>query len=271
MAYIAETKFSKDEILENYINDIYLGQRGQEGIYGIWEASEYYFSAEPRDLSISDMATLAGMISSPNRLNPLRHPDLARQRRNEVLALMLDDGYISQARLPGGDRGEPLHARETFTESNDAPYFVDYVKKELEARYPSAVLNAEGLRIFTTLDVHAQKLAEKAIEQNLIDLETKHPRLKRREETERLEECLLALEPQSGKIRAMAGGRDYQKSQFNRITQSHRQPGSAFKVVTYAAAFDETLERRTREISAHQLYRRYPVYLGVRRHELDAE
>lgn len=240
MAYIAESRYSKDEILENYINDIYLGQRGQEGIYGIFEASQYYFSADPRDLTIAEMATIAGMISSPNRLNPLRHPDLARQRRNEVLNLMLIDGYISK---PAYDEAisEPLHARETFTESNDAPYFVDYVKKELAERYPSSVLTQEGLRIFTTLDVHTEKLAEKAVRENLIDLEAKHPRLKRREETQRLEECLVSLEPQSGKIRAMIGGRNYQQSQFNRVTQSRRQPGSAFKIVTYAAAFDETL------------------------------
>jgi penicillin-binding protein 1B len=240
MAYIAESCYSKDEILENYINDIYLGQRGQEGIYGIFEASQYYFSADPRDLTIAEMATIAGMISSPNRLNPLRHPDSARQRRNEVLTLMLADGYISK---PAYDEAvqEPLHARETFTENNDAPYFVEYVKKELAERYPPSVLTQEGLRIFTTLDVHTEKLAEKSVQQNLIDLEAKHPKLKRREENQRLEECLLSLEPQSGKIRAMVGGRNYQQSQFNRVTQSHRQPGSAFKIVTYAAAFDETL------------------------------
>ena len=240
MAYIAETKYSKDEILENYINDIYLGQRGQEGIYGIWEASEYYFSKEPRDLTIGEMATIAGMISSPNRLNPLRHPDLAKHRRDEVLAAMMQYGYISQPAYELA-HSEPLHPRETFTESNDAPYFVDYVKKELEERYSSSVLTEEGLRIFTTLDVHAEKLAEKAVDENLTDLEAKHPKLKRREQNEELEECLVSLEPGSGKIRAMIGGRNYQKSQFNRVTQSKRQPGSAFKIVTYAAAFDETL------------------------------
>ena len=240
MAYIAESKYSKDEILENYINDIYLGQRGQEGIYGIWEASEYYFSKEPRDLSIGEMASIAGMISSPNRLNPIRHPDLARIRRNEVLAAMLQDGYISQPAYEKA-RGEPMHPRETFVETNDAPYFVDFVKKELAERYPSSVLTEEGLRIFTTLDVHAEKLAEKAISENLTDLEAKHPKLRRREETQTLEECLVSLEPGSGKIRAMIGGRNYQRSQFNRVTQSRRQPGSAFKIVTYAAAFDETL------------------------------
>src|SRR6266481_6339358 len=180
MAYIAENRYSQDEILENYINDIYLGQRGQEGIYGVWEASEYYFSKEPRDLTISEMAAIAGMISSPNRLNPLRHADASRQRRNEVLGSMLQDGYISKAAYDSAV-AEPPHAREVYNESNDAPYFVDYVKKELAERYPPQVLSGEGLRIFTSLDVHMEKLGEQAIAHNLTELEAKHPKLVRRE------------------------------------------------------------------------------------------
>ena len=240
MAYIAERDYSKDEILENYINDIYLGQRGQEGIYGVWEASEYYFSKEPRDLTIGEMATIAGLISSPNRLNPLRHPDNARVRRDEVLASMLEDGYIGKNAYDLAV-SEPLRPREVYTEGNDAPYFVDYVKKELAERYPPQVLSGEGLRIFTSLDVHMEALAEAAIVHNLADLEAKHSKLARREANQRLESCLVAIEPQSGKIRAMIGGRDYRQSQFNRVTQSKRQPGSVFKPVTYLAAFDETL------------------------------
>jgi penicillin-binding protein 1B len=241
MAYIAERQYSKDQILENYINDIYLGQRGQEGIYGVWEASEYYFSKEPKSLTIGEMATIAGMISSPNRLNPLHHPQLAQQRRNEVLGLMLADGYISKPAFDSAAT-EPLHPRETFVENNDAPYFVDYVKRELAERYPPNVLTGEGLRIFTSLDVHAQKLAEKAVRDNLDYLERRHASLRRKEKKDQLEEALIAIEPQSGKIRVMVGGRDYRESQFDRITQAKRQPGSAFKPITYLAAMQETLE-----------------------------
>ncbi len=240
MAYIAERQYSKDQILENYINDIYLGQRGQEGIYGIWEASEFYFSKEPRDLTIGEMATIAGMISSPNRLNPLHHPRLAEQRRNEVLGLMLADGYISKAAYDTAAT-EPLRPRETFVENNDAPYFVDFVKHELAERYPPQVLTGEGLRIFTSLDVHAQKLAEKAVSDNLNYLEARYKSLRRKEKKDQLEEALIAVEPQSGKIRAIVGGRDYRESQFDRVTQAKRQPGSAFKPITYLAALEETL------------------------------
>ncbi|HVB79336.1 MAG TPA: PBP1A family penicillin-binding protein [Candidatus Binataceae bacterium] len=241
MAYIAEREYSKDTILENYINDIYLGQRGQEGIYGVWEAAEFYFSKEPRDLTIGEMATIAGMISSPNRLNPLHHPKLAERRRNEVLGLMLADGYITK---PAYDSAatEPLHPREVFTENNDAPYFVDYVKHELAERYPPEVLTGEGLRIFTTLDVHAQKLAEQAVRGNLDYLEQRYASLRRKEKKDQLEEALVAIEPQNGKIRAIVGGRDYRESQFDRVTQAKRQPGSAFKPITYLAALQETLE-----------------------------
>jgi len=240
MAYIAERRYNKDEILENYVNDIYLGQHGQEGIYGIWEAAQFYFAKEPRDLTIAEMATLAGMISSPNRINPLRHPKVAQTRRDEVLGLMLSDGYISTAAYDVA-RAEPVRAREVFTESNDAPFFCDYVKHELAERYPPEVLTGEGLRIFTTLDVHTQRLAERAVNHGLTDLEVKHPRLKRKEDEDRLEGALVAIEPPSGKILAMTGGRDYRASQFNRVVQSKRQPGSVFKPVTYLAALDETL------------------------------
>jgi penicillin-binding protein 1B len=240
MAYIAERRFTKDEILENYVNDIYLGQRGQEGIYGVWEASEFYFSKEPRDLTISEMATIAGMISSPNRLSPLRHPEAAAARRNEVLRLMLNDGYISEAAYAAAT-AEKLRPREVFPEGTDAPYFIDFVKRELAERYPPSVLTGEGLRIFTTLDMRTQRIAEQALARGLDALEKQHPRLARKETNDRLEGCLIALEPQSGKIRAMVGGRNYRESQFNRVTQSKRQPGSIFKPITYLAALNETL------------------------------
>jgi len=244
MAYIAEKRYSKDEILELYLNDIYLGQRGQEGIYGVWEAAQFYFSREPRDLTIAQMATIAGMIRSPNRFNPFRHVDNARVRRNEVLAAMLQDGFISKAAYDEAVT-EPLRTREPYTETNDAPYFVDYVKHELAERYPPEVLTGEGLRIFTTLDVHMEKQAEQAITHNLLSLEEKHPSLRRKEKNEQLESCLVAIEPQTGRIRAMHGGRDYRQSQFNRVTQSRRQPGSAFKPITYLAALEEAFEGAT--------------------------
>src|SRR5713101_2010185 len=190
---------------------------------------------------IAEMATSAGMIRSPNHFNPMRHPRQIIERRNEVLSSMLQDGYISKAAYDQSVT-EPIRTREPVTETNDAPYFLDYVKHELAERYPPSVLTGEGLRIFTTLDVHMDKEAEHALQQNLYDLETKHSSLRRKEKSEQLESCLVSVEPQTGKIRAMVGGRDYRESQFNRVTQSKRQPGSAFKPVTYLAALQETFD-----------------------------
>jgi membrane peptidoglycan carboxypeptidase len=241
MAYITEKRYSKDEILELYLNDIYLGQHGQQGIYGVWEASQSYFSREPRDLTIGQMATIAGMIRSPNRFNPLRHAENAVMRRNEVLLAMVRDGYISRTAYVAAV-SEPVNTLEPYSETNDAPYFTDYVKQELAERYPLSMLTGGGLRIFTTLDVHMGKQAEQALQHNLANLEDEHPALRRKEKNQQLESCLVAVEPQTGKIRAMVGGRDYHLSQFNRVTQSHRQPGSAFKPITYLAALQETFD-----------------------------
>ena len=245
MAYITEKRYSKDEILELYLNDIYLGQYGQHAIYGIWAASEIYFSREPRDLTIAQMATIAGMIRSPNPFNPFRHAENALRRRNEVLAAMRQDGYISNAAYEQLVV-EPLATRAPHPETGAAPYFVDYVKQKLAERYPQSVLTGRGMRIFTTLDVHMQMLAEQAVENNLQSLEEKHLSLRRQEKSQQLESCLVAIEPHTGRILAMQGGRDYRQSQFNRVTQSHRQPGSAFKPVTYLAALQETFDRGKR-------------------------
>ena len=242
MAYIAERQYSKDEILENYINDIYLGQRGQEGIYGVWEASEFYFSKEPRDLTIGEMATIAGMISSPNRLNPLHHPRARRAAAQrsagpDARRRLHQQGRLRQSRSPSRCTRAKSSSRTTTRRTSSTTS---------STNWPSAirptVLTGEGLRIFTSLDVHAQKLAEKAVRDNLDYLERRYASLRRKEKKDQLEEALIAIEPQSGKIRVMVGGRDYRESQFNRITQSKRQPGSAFKPITYLAALQETLD-----------------------------
>ena len=155
---------------------------------------------------------------------------------------MLQDGYISKTAYDAAV-SEPMHAREVYAESNDAPYFVDYVKKELAERYPRAGAERRGVaHLHHARRAHARSSPRRSIATISVTSKRKHPKLVRREEKkERLESCLVSLEPQSGKIRAMAGGRDYRASQFNRVTQSKRQPGSAFKPVTYLAAFDETL------------------------------
>lgn len=235
MALIAEHLYSKDEILTNYLNEIYFGQKGAQGIFGVWEASMFYFSKEPHDLTLAEIATLAGLIKAPNYYSPYRDADLATRRRNMVAAKMLNDGVISQEQYAGALR-ETLSQRELHRQYNDAPYFIDFVRVELNKKYPPEVLTGEGLSIYTTLDKRLQKMAEEALAKGLMRLEETYPALRKKKELERLEGALLAIQPQTGEIKAMVGGIDYQKSQFNRAVQARRQAGSIFKPFVYLAA-----------------------------------
>ncbi len=235
MAFIAEQKYSKEEILENYLNEIYLGQKGTQGIFGVWEAAQFYFSKEPRDLTVGEMALLAGLIRAPNRYSPYRSVDAATRRRNIVLSKMLEEKFITRAQYEKARR-EVIPRRDLVKVANDAPYYVDFLKRELAENYSNAVLTGEGFRIFTSLDLQLQKIADKALADGLKRLEASYPKLRKRAEEDRLEGAIVVIKPQTGEIKAMVGGRDYQKSQFNRVFQAMRQPGSTFKPFTYLAA-----------------------------------
>ena len=235
MAVVAERKYSKEEILENYLNEIYLGQKGAQGIFGVWEASQFYFSKEPRELTVGETALLAGLIRAPNRYSPYRSVEAATQRRNVVLAKMMEEKVIARGQYAAALR-ETLPRRELIKVANDAPFYVDYLKRELAQSYSEEVLTDEGLRIFTSLDLQLQKIAEKALVEGLRRLEEGYPNLRRRGEEDRLEGAIVVIRPQTGEVKAMVGGRDFQKSQFNRVFQAKRQPGSIFKPFVYLAA-----------------------------------
>jgi penicillin-binding protein 1B len=235
MALVAERKYAKEEILENYLNEIYLGQKGAQGIFGVWEAAQFYFSKELPDLTVGEMALLAGLIKAPNRYSPYRSIETAAQRRNVVLGKMLEEKLISRRQYEAALR-EMIPRRELVKVANDAPYYVDFLKRELAENYSHEVLTAEGLGIFTSLDLQLQKLAERSLAEGLKRLEESYPYLRKRGEEDHLEGAIVVLKPQTGEIKAMAGGRDYQKSQFNRIFQAKRQPGSVFKPFVYLAA-----------------------------------
>lgn len=237
MALIVEHRFDKQEILENYLNEIYLGQRGAQAIHGVREAAQHYFAKELMDLSIGEMAVLAGIIRGPSLYSPLRHPERARSRRNTVLKAMLESEHLTQAQFDAAV-AEPLVTAEIPAHADDAPYFVDFVRQELTASYAAEVLSAEGLDVETTLDTRLQLLAEEALQSGLDALERRHPRLRSQDPAARLQGCLIAVEPQTGAIRAMMGGRDYRFTQFNRCSQARRQPGSVFKPFVYTAAFE---------------------------------
>ncbi len=239
MALIVEYRFSKEEILENYLNEIYLGQRGTQAVHGVWEASRLYFSKDPKDLSIAESATLAGMIRAPNRLSPLRNPQQCKERRDYALRLLLEQEQITAEEFAAAIE-EPIRTVPGSLASAEASYFVDVVRQELTQTYPADVLTSEGLHVYTSLDTRLQGLAEQVLHDGIAELERKHAWLRSDNPDEQLQACLIAVQPQTGAIKAMMGGRGYKSTQFNRCTQALRQPGSVFKPFTYLAAFEAT-------------------------------
>ncbi len=237
MAIVTEQHYSKQQILEHYLNEIYLGQSGAKGIFGVAEAAQFYFGKQLADLTLGETALLAGLIRAPNANSPFRSPMRAQARRDVVLAAMAEHGTITKEEAEAA-RAEPLALRPYVTDRTSAPYFVDAVRRQLQTSYPPEALTAEGLRIFTSLDAQMQAAAEAAMRDGLAELERAHPKLRRDEPEDQLEGALVAIHPATGEIKAMVGGRDYRITQFNRVTDAARQPGSVFKPVVYYAAFD---------------------------------
>ena len=235
MATVLDARYSKDDILEAYLNEIYLGQRGGIAITGVGEAARYYFGKEVPDLDLAESATLAGMIRAPNAYSPFRSRERTRQRRDLVLRLMREEGVIDAAALRSAT-AEPVTPSTRIEERTRAPHFLDFVKAELAEQY-GRQLQTEGLQVYTTLDVDLQQAAQRSITRGLEGLEKTYKRLASASREAPLQGALIVVEPQTGSVRALVGGRDYSASQFNRVTQAHRQPGSLFKPFVYLAAF----------------------------------
>ena len=240
MALILEARFSKNEILEAYLNEIYLGQNGSVQIVGVEQASQIYFSKHVKYLTLPEAATLAGILPSPNVYSPLRHVERATERRNLVLGLMLDQEMITEVEYKRAIAA-PM-TRNKFPRSfNSAPFFVDLVMKQLRETYPETQLKTEGLRIFTTLDTIMQRSAEQALNNGIEELKKRYSRL--RNATAPVEGVVLTIQPGTGYVKALVGGRNYSKTQFNRAIQARRQPGSLFKPFVYVAAMDPARDR----------------------------
>lgn len=235
LAVMLEWRYGKAEILEAYLNAVYLGQHGHVAIYGVGAAAQSYFGKDVERLTLAEAALLAGMIRAPNSYSPVQNPDRARERRDLVLRRMRDLGRIDQATYAKATR-EPVRVRRGFPARLLGPYFLDHVRAQLEQAQGENGDHGGGLRIYTTLDPVLQRAAEAAVARGLDQLERRYPQLRRRDPAQRLQAALLALDPTTGEIRAMVGGRDYALSQFNRATHARRQPGSAFKPFVYLAA-----------------------------------
>lgn len=238
MALIIEQRYSKEEILEMYLNEIYFGQRGPASVTGVQEAARLYFSKDVSQLTPDEAALLAALIKSPGLYSPFKHPERARKRRDVVIHRLFEHKVINKA-VRDAALSRPLPKKPAAVKQGHAPYFIDFVKAQLKENFPENVLNAEGLRIFTTLDMYLQRTAEKAVTTWLTELETQRSFLRKNAAKKKfLEGALVALQPQTGFIRAYVGGRDYSKNQFDLIANAERQPGSTFKPFVYLTALD---------------------------------
>ena len=235
MAVIAERRLSKDQILELYLNEVYLGNRGSFAVHGLPEAARLYFGKDVLNLSLAEAATLAGMIQSPQALSPFRSPERCVQRRNVVLGVMAETGVAHPAEAEKAAQ-EPLLASARALES-EAPYFVDFVEQELTSR--AIDIRRSSADVYSTLDLHLQRLAQDALRSGLKRIDDQLAR--RRRKIGPAQAALVAVDPRSGEILAMVGGRSYNQSQFNHVTAAHRQPGSVFKPFVFLAAFEQAL------------------------------
>src|SRR3954465_6761223 len=241
VSLIITARASKDEILEMYLNDMTLGQRGSFGIVGVAEASRLFFAKDISNVTLAEAATIAGVFQSPSALSPFTNPDRCKEKRNVVLQAMVDAGYVEH---DVADRAmhEPLTVVQRALEA-EAPYFVDFVGQVLDDHYPGlTTTTTEAVDVYTTLDLHLQRLAQDAVRDGLVHVDELLAKRKRG----KAEAALIAVDPRTGEILAFVGGRSYNQSQYNRALVSRRQPGSVFKPFVFLAAFEHALaEGRT--------------------------
>ncbi|HEX2069844.1 MAG TPA: PBP1A family penicillin-binding protein [Actinomycetota bacterium] len=222
-----EQRFTKNQILEKYLNSVYFGA----GAYGVEAAAQTYFGRPAKDLNVDQSATLAGLIPAPARFTPKKSLKVARTRRNFVLDSMAEQGYISPRKATRLKR-KPLEIVETKRTITQSSYFAQYVTNGLVKKYGYKRTFEGGLRVRTTLDPRMQRAAENAVLQNLPS--PNDPAA-----------AVVAIEPTTGAIRAMVGGRDFSKKKFNLAVQAHRQTGSAFKTFTLVAAMEKKISPRS--------------------------
>jgi len=237
IALLLEARFEKDEILEIYLNEIYFGQKGSVSINGVGEAAAFYFGKQVVSLTPEESATLAGLIKGPNYYSPYVNRERCRDRRNWVLAAMRGNQWISEKELKKY-QSRPMETSGYRVSGKKAPYFVDYLSEQLTTLYSSSDLSSLGLSIYTTLDTQVQMAAEEALENGLSSLEKSNPRLYRDDPARKLQGAVVVIQPKTGHILAMVGGRNYTESQFNRAAKARRQPGSLFKPFVALAALD---------------------------------
>lgn len=253
-ALVLEVKYTKQNILESYLNEIYLGQAGFVSIYGMSEAAHRYFGKTLQQLTVDEVAMVAGLIKGPNTYAPTKHPELAKERRDVVLRRLKEVGLLTEEAWNRAVK-EPVRVTPPEDVLTDAPYFVDAVLREVEEA--GVVPIPEGSRIDSTLDPMIQQAATEALEKGLAKLEKTYSHLSNSPEP--MQGAVVVLDPKNGSVLALVGGRDYRRSQFNRALQARRQPGSLFKPFVYLAALEAAREGQVGQLTAASLLADEPV------------
>src|SRR2546428_8148456 len=249
ISFLLEKRLNKQQILTMYVNEVYMGQRGSFSINGFGEAAAAYFGKDLAGITLPEAATLAGIIPAPNgRFSPVKHPEEAKRRRNAVLGAMRTVGSITNAQYEAAKNAE-LKVAPLKVDASDAPYLVEFVHEELLRDFTEEEITNSSLRVYTSLDPALQRAAVEAVQNGLKFVETQIAAQKKKQSDDLPgpQAALIALEPHTGEIQAMVGGSDYGASQSNRINQASRQPGSIFKPIVYAAAFETAFDEHKLE------------------------
>jgi penicillin-binding protein 1B len=246
MALIVETRLTKDQILELYLNDVYLGQRGSFAIHGVGEAARLFYGKDVSNVTLAEAATVAGVIQTA-RHSPFKSLDRARERRNVVLQAMASASFITGAVAEKASREPVVIAQRAL--DTEAPYFVDFIGQQLQERFADLTESPKRLDVYTTLDLGLQRIAQDVLRNGLVPVDKILARRKRGP----AQAALVAIDPRSGEILAMVGGRSYNQSQYNRAVSARRQPGSVFKPFVYLAAFERAAEEGRTDLTPASL------------------
>lgn len=234
-----EQKLTKEQIFEYYVNQVPLGRRGSFNINGFGEAAQAYLGKDLKEVTVAEAALLAGLVQRPSYTNPIRWPERARQRRNVVLGLMLDNGYLTEREFAAA-AGSPLTVSRGSSGSSDAPYFVDLVNDTLQDKFAEHDFQARSYRVYTTLDMNLQREAAEAVRIGMAELDALLAKKYKNRKPPEPQVALVCLDAQTAEVKALVGGRNYGLSQLNRAL-AKRQPGSVFKPFVYAAALNTGL------------------------------
>ncbi|MBU0484923.1 MAG: penicillin-binding protein 1A [Proteobacteria bacterium] len=231
LAYRINKVLSKEEIIHLYLNQIYLG----EGAYGVEAAAQTYFDKHVEDLNLSEISLLAGLPQAPSRYSPFRNYKLAKGRQMYVLNRMAEEAYVTPEAARQAYNSSLFWASSNKDNNADNGYFVQQVSNYVEQKYGAEILNTGGISVYTSLNQPLQKIAQQAVQKGVADWQKRNGQ----SDGDMPQVALIAIEVESGRVKAMVGGTDFSESQFNRAIQARRQPGSAFKPIIYATALAE--------------------------------